>query len=114
MAFGEISAIRYVIAQLCSNCVYTGRKETRSDAKQPKCDVIDNLRKVANGRKLPERSLNFTKTKLLIHSLMMNVGLFCASDASNHSRRLPTLASHCFASSVNAPLADLSKQKILR
>ena len=37
------------------------------DAKQPKFDVIDNLRKVSSGRKLRERLRNFTfKTKLLI------------------------------------------------
>ena len=32
----------------------------RSDAKQANLDVIDNLRKVSTGRKLPERLLNFS------------------------------------------------------
>ena len=35
------------------------------DVKQPKFDVIDNLRKVSTGRKLRKRLLSFTYTRFL-------------------------------------------------
>ena len=40
--------------------VYIGFEATRSDANQPKSDVIDNLWLVATHHKLHERLLNFT------------------------------------------------------
>ena len=54
---------------LRSWCVYTGGEAKQSDTKQPKFDVIDNLRKVSTGRQLREQFLNFTRTKLFLNTL---------------------------------------------
>ena len=40
-------------------CVYTVRETSQSDAKQPKRDVIDNLRKVANRSRTSQAVASF-------------------------------------------------------
>ena len=69
-----------------------------SNLKQLKFYVIDNLRKLSNDRRLHERLLN-----LFRQNCCWVVSLFWTSDVSNHSRRLPTFASLCFASTLNVP-----------
>ena len=62
------------------------RLNTTRDAKQPKCDVTDNLRKVVTGREHRERLLNFTLT---------NVDKWSANfeqvTSADHLRRLQSL-----------------------
>ena len=68
----------------------------QSDGKQPKFDVIDNLQKVATGRKLRERLLTFTYYETVVEWLAY---------FEKWRKRPPANVAHLrFAYSVNAPL----------